>query len=71
MPVLEYTRSQGQRLTYQIEYDHAEYFIERDGVMKKAVPDAIVAGVAQSEASADLMRRMAIADIEALIGMEE
>lgn len=71
MPVLEYTRSQGQRLTYQIEYDQGEYFIQRDGVMKKAVPDPIVAGVATAEASPDLMRRMAIADIEALIGMEE
>lgn len=39
--------------------------------MKKAVPDAIVAAVAPSEATAKRMLRMAIADIEALTGMEE
>lgn len=71
MPVLEYTRSKGKGLTYLIEYDRAEYFIERDGVLKKAMPDAIVAGVNPSEATPELMRRMAIADIEALIGMDE
>ena len=71
MPILEYTRSQGRRLTYLIAYDEGEYFIERDGVMKKAMPDAQLAGIAAEEASASLMLRMAIADIEALLGMDE
>jgi hypothetical protein len=71
MPVAQHRRSQGQQLLYTVEYDQGEYFIERDAVMKKSVPDAIVAGVIPSEASADLMLRMAIADIEALIGMDE
>jgi hypothetical protein len=35
------------------------------------VPDAIVAGVLHSEAHPELMLRMAIADIEALLGMQE
>jgi hypothetical protein len=71
MPVYQHRRSAGQELTYDIEYDHGEYFISRDGVLKKSVPDALVAGVVPSEAKPELMRRMAIADIEALIGMEE
>lgn len=71
MPLYKHRRSTGQELLYDIEYDDGEYFITRDGEMKKAVPDAIVAAVAPSEASAKLMLRMAIADIEALIGMEE
>ncbi|MES3020497.1 MAG: hypothetical protein V4857_02820 [Pseudomonadota bacterium] len=71
MPSAEHVRSHGKCLRYNISYDDGEYFIERDGVMKKSVPDAIVAGVAPSEASASLMLRMAVADIEALIGMEE
>ncbi|PWF39445.1 hypothetical protein [Massilia glaciei] len=71
MPSTEHVGSHGKRLRYNISYDDDEYFIERDGVMKKSVPDAIVAGVAPSEASAELMLRMAIVDIEALLGMEE
>ena len=71
MATHEYTRSSGQQLTYTISYDEGEYFITRDGVLKKSVPDAIVAGVASSEAKASLMLRMAIADIEILAGMEE
>jgi hypothetical protein len=71
MPVQEYTRTGGKRLTYTIEYDHGEYFIQRDGQMKKSVPDVIVFGVAPSEAKAELMLRMAIADIETLTGMDE
>jgi hypothetical protein len=71
MPFQEYTRSKGKRLTYTIEYDHGEYFIHRDGVMKKAFPDALVAGMHPREAKADLMLRIAIADIETLAGMEE
>jgi len=71
MPLYKHRRSTGQELLYDIEYDDGEYFITRDGEMKKAVPDAIVAAVAPSEASAKLMLKMAIADIEALIGMEE
>lgn len=71
MPLYKHRRSTGQELLYDIEYDDGEYFITRDGEIKKAVPDAIVAAVAPSEASAKLMLRMAIADIEALIGMEE
>ena len=39
--------------------------------MKKAVPDAMTAGISSGEAKASLMLRMAIADIEALIGMDE
>lgn len=71
MPMTTYTRTKGRQLTYSIEYDDAEYFIHRDGKLMKSVPDAIVAGVLPSEASADLMLRTAIADIEQLIGMEE
>ncbi len=71
MPVHEYTRSTGQKLTYAIAYDQGEYFISRDGKSKKSVPDAIVAGIAPDEARASLMLRMAIADIESLIGMDE
>jgi hypothetical protein len=68
---MEYTRSIGKKLTYRITYDQDEYFIERDGVMKKSVPDAFVAGLPPHEAKPSLMLRMAIADIEALIGMDE
>lgn len=71
MPILEYTRSHGQRLTYTIAYDHGEYFIQRDNQLKKAVPDALAIGIASQEAKPSLMLRMAIADIEALLGMEE
>ena len=71
MAVLAYTRTKGQRLTYTITYDHGEYFIQRDGQMKKAVPDVVVETVAPHEATPQLMLRMAIADIEALIGMDE
>lgn len=71
MPVYEYTRRTGKRLTYTIEYDRGEYFIRRDGQMKKAFPDAMIAGMAPQEATPDLMLRMAIADIEALNGMTE
>lgn len=71
MPLYQHRRSGGKQLLYDIEYDEGEYFISRDGDMKKAVPDAIVAAVAPSEASAKLMLKMAIADIEALIGMDE
>jgi hypothetical protein len=71
MPFLEYTRCKGQRLTYTVTYDEGEYFIERDGKMKKSVPDALAIGVAPHEAKASLMLRMAIADIEALLGMDE
>lgn len=71
MPSLEYTRTKGKRLTYTITYDDNEYFIQRDGVMLKAVPDVMVEGVAPHEAKAPLMLRMAIADIEALLGIEE
>jgi hypothetical protein len=71
VPVYEHIRSTGKRLTYTIEYDDGEYFIERDGKLKKAVPDSLMIGIAPHEAKADLMLRMAIADIEALVGMEE
>jgi hypothetical protein len=71
MPTCEYKRSKGQGLVYQIEYDQGEYFIQRDGKMKKEVPDAVVAGVTSHEAKPELMLRMAIADIESLIGMDE
>ena len=71
MPVLEWTRTHGKRHTYEIVYDYGEYFIKRDGQMKKAVPDAMAAGVSPREATPALMLRMAIADIEALLGMEE
>jgi hypothetical protein len=54
-----------------VTYDDGEYFIEQDGKMKKSVPDALAIGVAPHEAKASLMLRMAIADIEALLGMEE
>ncbi|MDB5762352.1 MAG: hypothetical protein JWQ21_1347 [Herminiimonas sp.] len=71
MPVIEYTRTKGRRLTYTIAYDDGEYFIERDGQLKKSVPDPMTATVSPHEATALLMLRMAIADIEALIGMDE
>ncbi|NMM26730.1 MAG: hypothetical protein HHJ12_05420 [Glaciimonas sp.] len=71
MLVHEYTRHSGQRLTYTIVYGEGEYFIQRDGQLKKSVPDALVASVSPGEATPQLMLRMAIADIEVLIGMEE
>lgn len=72
MPMQEYRRSKGQRLLYTIEYDQAKYFIERNGEMKKAMPDAVVGGgIMPGEATPDLMLRTAIADIETLHGMEE
>jgi hypothetical protein len=71
MPTTEYRRHGGRHLTYRIHYDRSEYFIERDGVLKKSVPDGFLSGVGDAEASPDLMLRMAIADIEALIGMDE
>jgi len=71
MPYDQHRRNVGKRLLYDIAYDWGEYFISRDGELKKAVPDAHVAGVVQSEATPELMLRMAIADIEALLGMDE
>jgi hypothetical protein len=71
MPAITYTRSTGQRLTYTISYDDGEYFIERDGQLKKSAPDALVLGIAPHEARAELMLGMAKADIESLNGMEE
>ena len=71
MPSVEYTRSHGQGRTYTISYDQGEYFIECQGAMKKAMPDAMALGIAPQEAKPELMLRMAIADIEALLGMEE
>lgn len=71
MPIQEYTRRTGQRLTYVIEYDHGEYFIHRDGVMKKSVPDAVATGVASKEATPQIMLKLAMGDIESLNGMEE
>jgi hypothetical protein len=54
-----------------IEYDQGEYFILRDGKLRKSVPDAIVLGIAPHEATPELMLRTAIADIEGLVGMDE
>jgi hypothetical protein len=71
MPVCEYTRRAGQHLTYTIEYDQGEYFIHRDGQMKKAVPDAMTGAMDPHEAKPELMMRMAMADIESLNGMDE
>ena len=71
MPVREYTRTGGKRLTYTIVYDQGEYFIQRDGQMKKSVPDAMSTGIAPHEATPSLMLRLAIGDIEALNGMDE
>lgn len=71
MAMQEYRRSKGQCLLYTIDYDQGEYFIQRDGVMKKSVPDAIIVSVMPREATPELMLRTAIADIEALNGMEE
>jgi hypothetical protein len=71
MLVEHYTRTSGRCLTYDITYDAGEYFIERDGVLKKRVDNPAVATVATAEATPELMRQMAIADIEALIGMDE
>lgn len=71
MALQQYTRSKGRRFTYDIEYADDEYFISRDGQLKKSVADGVVAGVTPHEAKADLMLRMAISDIENLDGMEE
>lgn len=71
MPLFEYTRRTGKRFTYTIEYDQAEYFIFREGQLKKAFPDSMVAGIAPREATPELMLRLAIGDIEVLNGMEE
>jgi hypothetical protein len=71
MQTVEYTRSTGKRLTYKIAYDQGEYFITREGNLKKSVPDAFSAGIVFEEARPPLMLRCAIADIEALLGMDE
>ncbi|SNT06884.1 hypothetical protein SAMN06265795_1138 [Noviherbaspirillum humi] len=71
MPIAQYTRSTGKRLTYTIEYDQAEYFIQRDGEMKKSVPDVLQSAMDPHEATPELMLKMAQADIEALNGMTE
>jgi hypothetical protein len=71
VPVYEHTRSKGQRLTYRIEYTDGEYFIERDGELKRAVQDPMMLGVAPGEAKAELMLRLAIGDIETLYSMDE
>lgn len=71
MPTKTYRRTGGQRLTYEIQYDQGEYFIQRDGRMKKAVADAMATGMAPHEATPELMLRLAITDIELLTGMDE
>lgn len=71
MPSEYFSRRTGQRLTYLIAYDKGEYFIEREGQLKKAVPDALATGIAPDEATPELMLRMAKGDIESLNGMEE
>ncbi len=71
MPTMDYTRRAGKGLTYEIIYDKGEYFIKRNGEMKKAVSDAMATGVAPKEASPDFMLKLAIGDIESLNGMEE
>lgn len=71
MPIEEYKRRTGKQLTYTIEYDQGEYFIFRDGLMKKAFPDAMVTGIPHKEAKPEFMLRLAIGDIESLNGMDE
>lgn len=71
MPIEEYKRRTGKQLTYTIEYDQGEYFIFREGVMKKSFPDAMVTGISPKDAKPDLMLRLAIGDIETLNGMDE
>lgn len=71
MATHEYARSTGQRLSYTITYDHGQYFISGNGKLKKSVPDAEIAGIPAEDAKPSLMLRMAIADIEALAGMDE
>jgi len=71
MPVEEYTRRGGKRLTYVIEYDQGEYFIHHNGVMKKSFPDAMVTGIPPKDATPALMLKLAIGDIESLNGMDE
>lgn len=71
MATQKYRRTKGQCLLYTINYDQGEYFILRDDEMKKSVPDAVIASVMPQEATPELMLRMAIADIESQIGMEE
>ena len=69
--MMDYTRSGGKRLTYTIVYDAGEYFIQREGRIKKCVPDPLSAGMAPAEATPRMMLRLAIGDIEALNGMDE
>ncbi len=71
MPIEEYRRRTGQRLTYVIEYDQGEYFIRRNGIIKKSLPDAMVTGIPPKDAKPELMLRLAIGDIESLNGMDE
>ncbi len=71
MPIEEYRRRTGQRLTYVIEYDQGEYFIRHNGIMKKSFPDAIVTGIPFKDAKPELMLKLAIGDIESLNGMDE
>lgn len=71
MHVQQYTRTRGRHLTYTIRYDNGKYLIERDGLLKKSVPDVISQGMDPHEAKAEFMLRTAISDIEALIGMDE
>ena len=51
MPIIEWTRTTGQRLTYSITYDDGEYFIERDGILKRQLPDAFLAGISPDRKS--------------------
>lgn len=71
MQMQEYQRRQGRRLLYTIEYEQGSYFIQRDGEIKKSIPDAIILGIAPHEATPELMLGTAIADIETLNGMDE
>jgi hypothetical protein len=71
MPSEEYKRRTGKQWTYTINYDQGEYFIYRDGLMKKAVADAMVTGIPPKDAKPELMLRLAIGDIESLNGMDE
>lgn len=71
MPVQEYTRRGGKRLTYVIEYDEGEYFIRHNGIMKKSFPDSLMTGMPGKEATPAMMLKLAIGDIETLNGMDE
>lgn len=71
MQMTEYTRRTGKRYTYQVEYEKGQYFIRRDGMLKKSFQDPHAHGIALGEDTPEVMFKLAVGDIETLNGMEE